>query len=208
MTYDLEWPNRKNIRIYLRRDLQANRRDPKSQIILILLRLCQLAMGSPERVRPVAFPLIAAYRVITEFILGLEVRPKTRVGPGLTIFHGYGLVLNDHCVIGQDVVLRNGVTIGSKIDGGPVPIVGDRVQVGAGAIVLGGITIGADSKIGAGAVVLRSFPAGSTIVGNPAHALTGPEDAAPESRSATPVDASEADSVGTSPATETWRREI
>jgi serine acetyltransferase len=101
----------------------------------------------------------------------MEVRPKTRIGAGLSIYHGYGLVLNDHCVIGEDVVLRNGVTIGNKHEGGGVPVLGDRVEVGAGAIILGEIELGSDCKVGAGSVVLKSFPAGSTLVGNPAHPL-------------------------------------
>jgi serine acetyltransferase len=165
------WPDRNNFAKILRRDLAANRRDPKSQLVLVLLRVCQVAMGSPDRVRPVAYPLIAFYRLFTEFFLGMEVRPKTRIGAGLSIYHGYGLVLNDHCVIGEDVVLRNGVTIGNKREGGGVPVLGNRVEVGAGAIILGDISIGSDCKVGAGSVVLKSFPDGSTLVGNPARLL-------------------------------------
>ncbi|WP_158539892.1 serine acetyltransferase [Williamsia limnetica] len=128
-------------------------------------------MGKPTRIRPISYPLVFAYRVLTEFFLGIELRPKTRIGPGLSIYHGYGLVVNDHCVLGKNVVLRNGVTIGHRIAGGGVPTIGDSVEVGAGAIVLGEISIGDGARIGAGSVVLASVNANCAVAGNPARAI-------------------------------------
>jgi serine acetyltransferase len=114
---------------------------------------------------------VALYRAWTEGTLALELRPKTRVGGGLALYHGFGLVVNDHTVIGEGVTLRNGVTIGNRIPGGPCPDIGDGVVFGAGAIVVGGLVIGEQARIGAGAVVLKHVPAGATAVGNPARIL-------------------------------------
>ncbi|WP_198289375.1 DapH/DapD/GlmU-related protein [Rhodococcus sp. AW25M09] len=108
---------------------------------------------------------------MTEFILGLEIRPKTRIGGGLTIFHGYGLVVHDHCIIGDNVTLRNGVTIGQANPGGGVPTIGDRVQIGANASIIGQISVGTNSVIGAGSVVVKNVPANCVAAGNPARII-------------------------------------
>ena len=160
-----------SIRNAIRSDRLANPRDPKAQAVLLFFRLCQYAMADLSRPRRSSLPLIVAYRFWTEFVLGLELRPKTLVGPGLTIYHGYGLVVNDHAVIGAGVVLRNGVTIGHRSPGKPCPVLGDGVEVGANASIIGAIEIGAGARIGAGAVVVKSVAAGDVVVGNPARSV-------------------------------------
>lgn len=155
-------------RALVRADWRANPRDVKSRAILLGFRLAQWAMTDPDRPRRAGLVVVAAYRFWTEFLVGLELRPKTRIGGGLTIYHGYGLVVNDHARIGAGVILRNGVTIGQRTTGGPSPTIGDGVEFGAGALVLGDITVGANARIGAGAVVLTDVPPGAAAVGNPA----------------------------------------
>jgi putative colanic acid biosynthesis acetyltransferase WcaB len=155
----------------LRADLRANRRDVKSQLVLVGLRSCQFLMGDRNKPRLWSLPAVALYRLGTEFVLGIELRPKTRVGPGLTIFHGTGLVVNDHALIGARVTLRNGVVIGHKRPGEQAPFIRDGVDVGAAALVIGPVTVGAEARIGAGAVVVRDVPAGDTVVGNPARSV-------------------------------------
>lgn len=167
-----EWPTSHSLMRYIKADVAANPRDPKAQIVLVLLRICQVAMGRRESPRTWSYPLIVVYRLITEFAFGLEIRPKTVVGPGLSIYHGFGLVVNDHCVIGSGVKLRNGVTIGNRENGGPVPQLGDNVEVGAGAVILGGIFLGDGSRVGAGSIVLESVADGVTVVGNPARPIS------------------------------------
>jgi putative colanic acid biosynthesis acetyltransferase WcaB len=152
---------------YWRSDLLANPRDPKACVLLFGFRWCQALRTLPCG-NMISLPFVAAYRIFSEWILGVELRPKTQVGPGLSIYHGVGLVVNDHSVIGSGVKLRHGVTIGHARAGGLSPVIGDRVNIGAGAIILGEISIGADAVIAAGSVVVRNVPQGATAFGNPA----------------------------------------
>ncbi len=159
----------------LRADLAANRANPKGRFVMLAFRLTHAVRG---RGRPPlwSLPAVAVYRLVVDWLLGIEIPPSTRVGPGLCVWHGTGLVLHKRVQLGAGVTLRHGVTIGVLGDGrdeaAMAPILGDRVDVGAGAIVLGPITIGDDASIGAGAVVLCDVPAGATAVGNPARVLT------------------------------------
>jgi putative colanic acid biosynthesis acetyltransferase WcaB len=149
-------------------DWRANPRDYKARSVLLGFRLAQRAMGTPERLRLRAVLPVLLYRTWTEWALGLELRPKTRVGGGLTIYHGFALTVNDHTVIGSGVTVRNSVTIGNRTPGGGCPVIGDGVEFGAGAIVIGDIVIGAGARIGAGAVVVKDVRRGAAVVGNPA----------------------------------------
>lgn len=92
------------------------------------------------------------------------------IGPGLFIAHGQGTIISAERV-GADVTVHQGVTVGWDYRGDRRPILGDRVFIGAGAKVLGAITIGDDARIGANAVVVRDVPSGATAVGAPARVL-------------------------------------
>ena len=100
---------------------------------------------------------------------GIEIHPGAEIGPRLFIDHGSGVVIGETAVIGSDVTLYQGVTLGGtgKDTGKRHPTIGNHVTVGAGAKVLGPITIGDHVKIGAGAVVLKDVPDHCTVVGNP-----------------------------------------
>lgn len=149
----------------IRQDVAANPRDFKAQFVLSFFRLAHWArMGRPLKLL-LALPIAAAYRIVVECIMGIELRPKTQLGPSARLYHGHGLVVNDRSLIGRNVVLRHGVTIGSATDGGPCPVIGDSVEIGAGAIIIGGITIGDRARIGAGAIVARDVPAGAVARG-------------------------------------------
>ena len=100
---------------------------------------------------------------------GVEIHPGATIGTGFFIDHGMGVVIGETTEIGDYVTLFQGVTLGGtgKERGKRHPTLGNHVVVGAGAKVLGGIRIGDNVKVGANAVVLRSVPANSTVVGNP-----------------------------------------
>ena len=100
---------------------------------------------------------------------GIEIHPGAQIGKGFFIDHGNGVIIGETAIIGDNVTLYQGVTLGGtgKEQGKRHPTIGNNVMIGAGAKVLGSCTIGDDSKIGAGSVVLGPVPPGSTVVGVP-----------------------------------------
>lgn len=119
-------------------------------------------------------------RLISEvgrFLSGIEIHPGARIGRRLVIDHGMGLVIGETAEIGDDCILFHGVTLGgTKFDDVKRhPTVGNRVLIGAGAAILGPLTLGDDSRVGANAVVTRSVDAGVTVVGNPARPIQNQE---------------------------------
>jgi len=103
------------------------------------------------------------------FFTGIEIHPGAQIGQGLFIDHGMGVVIGETTIIGNNVTLYQGATLGGtgKERGKRHPTIQDNVVVGAGAKVLGNITIGENSYIGANAVVIKDVPANSTVVGVP-----------------------------------------
>ncbi len=113
-------------------------------------------------------------RVIALFargVTGIEIHPAARIGEGLFIDHGAGVVIGETAEIGDDVTLYQGVTLGGTgfATGKRHPTVQDNVTIGSGAKLLGPITIGHGAKIGANSVVITDVPPNSTVVGNPGH---------------------------------------
>lgn len=106
---------------------------------------------------------------ITRARTGIEIHPGAKIGEGFFIDHGRGVVIGETAEIGRNVTLYHGVTLGgvSSHKGKRHPTVEDNVVIGAGAKVLGAITIGACSRIGANAVVVKSVPPNSVVVGVP-----------------------------------------
>src|ERR1700691_3857553 len=104
---------------------------------------------------------------------GIEIHPAAQIGEGLFIDHGAGVVIGETAVIGDDVTLYQGVTLGGTgfATGKRHPTVQDNVTIGSGAKLLGPITIGHGAKIGANSVVITDVPANSTVVGNPGHVV-------------------------------------
>ncbi len=107
---------------------------------------------------------------ISRFFTGIEIHPGATIGKGLLIDHGMGVVIGETAVIGDDCTIYQGVTLGGtgKESGKRHPTLGNNVMVGSGAKVLGPFTVGDNSKIAAGAVVLTAVPPNSTCVGVPA----------------------------------------
>ncbi len=160
----------------LRRDIEAVlERDPAARSVLEVL-LCypglkaiwahRIAHWLWER----DFKLLA--RVISQiarFFTQIEIHPGAKIGEGVFIDHGCGVVIGETAEIGNNVTIYQGVTLGGtgKEKGKRHPTIEDNVVIGAGARILGSFRVGANSRIGAGAVVLREVPPNSTVVGNP-----------------------------------------
>lgn len=102
---------------------------------------------------------------------GIEIHPGATIGKGLFIDHGHGVVIGETAILGDNVTLYQGVTLGGtgKEKGKRHPTLEDNVMVSTGAKILGSFTVGENSKIGAGSVVLKEVPPNSTVVGVPGH---------------------------------------
>lgn len=107
------------------------------------------------------------FRVV-ETLIGCSFSKEVEIGPGLRIHHFGGIFIHPNVKIGSGCTLRQGVTLGNRREGGPVPVVEDRVEFGAGSMVLGGVRVGRGARIGALSLVLEDVPAGATVVGSPA----------------------------------------
>ena len=113
---------------------------------------------------------------------GIEIHPGAKIGKGLFIDHGNGVIIGETAIIGDNVTLYQGVTLGGtgKEHGKRHPTIGNNVMISAGAKVLGSFTIGDNSKIGAGSVVLREVPPCSTVVGVPGRVVKRGNQALPQ----------------------------
>jgi serine O-acetyltransferase len=110
---------------------------------------------------------------VVRFFTGIEIHPGAQIGRRLFIDHGMGVVIGETAIVGNDVTIYQGVTLGGtgKEKGKRHPTLRDGVFVGNNANVLGNIVIGENSRVGAGSVVLRDVPPNSTVVGVPAHVV-------------------------------------
>ena len=164
----------------VRRDVAAARtRDPAARGVSVFeilvawpgvhaLLAHRLAHALHEAGVPLLPRVIAA---LSRAITGIEIHPAARIGRGFFIDHGMGVVIGETTELGDDVTLYQGVTLGGTgfATGKRHPTVQDNVTIGSGAKLLGPITVGHGSKIGANSVVIHDVPANSTVVGNPGH---------------------------------------
>jgi serine O-acetyltransferase len=160
----------------IRRDIQAAlERDPAAHSAVSVAltypgfqarQLHRLAHALHEAGVPFLPGLIAYFN---RLLTGIEIHPGARIGEGLFIDHGMGVVIGETSVIGDDCHLTQGVTLGgtSTRHEKRHPTLGNNVQVGAGAKLIGAITVGAHARIGAGSVVVTSVPEYATVVGVP-----------------------------------------
>src|SRR4051812_25961125 len=162
----------------IRRDIQAAReRDPAARNDIEVV-LCYPGFHARQlhrlayRLHQSELHLLA--RLVSHLnraVTGIEIHPAARIGEGLFIDHGMGVVIGETAEIGANVTLYQGVTLGGTgfATGKRHPTVQDNVTIGSGAKLLGPITIGHGAKIGANAVVIHEVPPNSTVVGNPGH---------------------------------------
>ena len=110
--------------------------------------------------------IVAAW---TRFTMGIDIHPAAVIGRRFFIDHGRGVVIGETAIIGDDVIIYQGVTLGGtgKQKGKRHPTIKDKVMISAGAVILGSITVGENAKVGASSVVLQDVPPNSTVVGVP-----------------------------------------
>lgn len=141
--------------------------------VMVVYRFGRWRYGIKNRAirAPFSF-LYKLLKVISEILTGIELPCEVTLGKRFRIDHFGGIVISGDAVFGDDCVIRNGVTVGLRHTGQRgAPVIGDRVDIGAGAKVLGAIRIGDDVAIGANAVVITDVPANSIAVGVPAKIL-------------------------------------
>lgn len=168
----------RELRSHVREDYRANRRSIWSPGFQALLAYRVGVWRTSVRFRPGRMLLTlfcGPLAWISRVGYGIELEPRTRIGRRLTIAHQHGIVVHGRSVIGDDCLIHQGVTIGAVRSGPqPPPVLGDRVTVGAGAVIAGSVVIGDDVAIGPNAVVLTSVPSGSVVAAPPARVLTPP----------------------------------
>lgn len=145
---------------------------------LFTLRLCQGAATTPGT--RVVLPLLVLLHRAARHAAGLDLPWRVALAPGARIDHGWGLVINAAAVIGSNVTLFHGVTLGQSdrvhADGSRstgTPVIEDEVWIGPHAVIVGAVTIGRGSRIAAGAFVTDDVPPHSLVVGNPAQVVKG-----------------------------------
>lgn len=156
----------------IREDWETYQHDPARQglWVMAVYRFGRWRYGI--RQRWLRLPLSFLYRVLkllSQILTGIDLPCEATVGRRFLIEHFGGIVISGDAVFGDDVVIRNGVTVGLRRTGERgAPVIGNRVDIGAGAKILGQITIGDDVVIGANAVVIRDVPEDSLAIGVPA----------------------------------------
>jgi serine O-acetyltransferase len=160
----------------IREDWQTYERDWARQGLWVMLvyRFGRWRYGIENRVLrwPFSF-LYKLLKVLSQIMTGIDLPCEVRLGRRFLIEHFGGIIISGDAVFGDDCVVRNGVTVGLRHRGvRGAPVIGDRVDIGAGAKVLGPIRIGNDVAIGANAVVIRDVPDGCLAVGVPARIIS------------------------------------
>jgi putative colanic acid biosynthesis acetyltransferase WcaB len=147
--------------------VNAGRRD--SQLVLALFRTAQWAATHGGAAGHV---FVVTYELLSSLFLGVELPAHLQVGPRLRLFHPHAIVINGGVRMGADCILRQNVTVGNTVrrDGTEKGIasLGDRVDLGAGCMVLGGVHVGDGARVGAMSLVLHDVPERGVVVGNPA----------------------------------------
>jgi serine O-acetyltransferase len=164
----------------LRRDVSAAQsRDPAAQGVRAVEILATwpgvhavLAHRVAHALQGLGLPLLPRLiAAVARSVTGIEIHPAARIGDGIFIDHGMGVVVGETAEIGDNVTIYQGVTLGGTgfATGKRHPTVQDNVTIGSGAKLLGPITVGHGAKIGANSVVIHDVPPNSTVVGNPGH---------------------------------------
>ena len=159
-------------REWVLQDWQVNAERPESQWLLAWFRLAQWA---DEHWGKLARLIVTPYWLIVSLVVSIELPVSVTIGPRLRLYHPHGIVLSPTCALGSDCHLRQGVTVGNRVDreGNELGVarIGNDVELGAGCCVIGDVEVGDHARIGALAIVLKSVPPWATVVGNPGRVI-------------------------------------
>lgn len=153
-----------DMRTVLQADRRANARYPKSRVILRWLRAAQTWRARKGPLGRAGHILVGgSYKVVTEWVMGVELPASTEIGAGLRLRHGVGIVVNPATRIGRGVMIRQHVTLGNRLSTSDCPIIEDDVEIGVGAVIIGAVRIGRGARIGPNAVVVKDVPPGAVV---------------------------------------------
>jgi putative colanic acid biosynthesis acetyltransferase WcaB len=156
---------------FIFQDWGANKTSAKGRVITLLFRIANYCT-THKAYYYLGFPYRVFYKILVEWIFCIEIPWNVKIGRGLTIYHGQGIVLSSQVVIGNYCTLRHYTTIGNKqAPGGGAtgsPVIGSYVDVGCNTCIIGDIIIGDHVTIGCGSVVTKSMAANLVVAGNPA----------------------------------------
>ena len=155
-------------------DWKANKGNIKGRLVMLAYRIAHLATIN-KVVHVLMIPYLVFYKVFVLWFLGVEIQHRAKIGRGLKMSHGIGLVVHKSTTIGKNCSIRQCTTIGNKTDADgnktAGTIIGDNVDIGANVCIIGKLMIGSNSTIGAGSVVVKNIPEKVVVAGNPARII-------------------------------------
>ncbi len=155
---------------YIFQDWKANKSNFKGRLILLLFRIAQV-ISQNTLLKVIFFLYLILYIFLVEWLLGVELPWKTKVGKGTKLFHGHALVINPFSAIGDNCIIRHCTTIGNNGKNDDSPTIGNNVDIGSNVSIIGKIKIGDNVVIGSGTVVVKDVPSNCVVVGNPARII-------------------------------------
>lgn len=152
----------------LKLDIRANKGNNKGKMIVLCYRIANyITVSNNVFIKIFGLPFVKFYHWVFIWLMGVEIPNGTKIGSGLQVWHGVGLIINPEVTIGDNVLLRQTTTIGNKYANSKCPRIGNNVEVGAHCVIIGDVEIGDNVIIGAGTIVTKSVPANSIVYGNP-----------------------------------------
>ncbi|MDV5037638.1 serine O-acetyltransferase [Vibrio diabolicus] len=152
-------------------DIKNNKGNKKAIFIIVFFRITHFFCIRRKNIiyNLAGIPFRILYRLIVEWLLGVEIPASTSIGKGLILHHGQGLVVHANTIIGENVTLKHNTTLGIK-ESGPnmgAPVIGNNVVIHPHVVIFGNITVAENVVVGAGAVINKSVSPNSVVVGNP-----------------------------------------